>query len=50
MRRNTIGLETTILAWIMEFVAGFLMLINILFAIDEEYSLARIIIPLEITL
>ena len=50
MRKNTISLQTTILVWIIEFVTGIVMLINILFAIDEEYSLARIIIPLDITL
>ena len=50
MRRNTISLQTTILAWIIEFITGFVMLINILFAIDEEYLFARIIVPLDITL
>ena len=50
MRRNTVSLQTTVLAWIIEFGTGLLMLINILFSIDKEYSVARIIIPLDITL
>jgi hypothetical protein len=50
MRRNTISLQTTILSWSLEFITGFLMLMNLLFRIDDENALFRILVPLDITL
>ena len=49
-RKNTISLQTTIMVWLIEFIAGVFLLASYLLSSLDEDSFVRVFLPIDITL
>ena len=49
-QKEIVGLQTNVLAWMVEFATGIIMLLNFLLGIDLDNNLFRIFLPIDIIL